>query len=187
MSTLSSATRRQFLSGLFSITAAGLLSHRSNAIASSLPDHLLPVKTLNKVSPKQYMRRDEILPEEQQYVTKDHMEGFEKEELFHSILGDKTLQEINEKYGLRLNAAQLTRILKIINPEYFKDLFERRPCVRKLKYAGTCTSDGNVVNDDDDFLIGKIYESVAFNGGTYTIKRGDKLAIIGSAYFERVD
>ena len=116
---------------------------------------------------------------------KDHMEGFDKEEVFHSILRDEKLKGIHEQYDLRLNAAQVSRILEIVNPEYFKDLFERRRCVRKLKYIIDTRQDPR--QGYIDFRFGEIYESVDFNGGTYTIKSGDRFEVIGCAHFERVD
>ena len=119
-------------------------------------------------------------------MPKDHWEGFEKEKLFHAVLFDEILSEISAKYGLGLNAAQLTRILDIVNPEFNEGLFERRPCVRALKYKGWCMSEKELACEGNDFFrIGEIYQSVDFNGGTYTITENNRL--IGAGYFERVD
>ena len=119
-------------------------------------------------------------------MPKDHWEGFEKENLFHAILSDEILSEMSAKDGLRLNAKQLRRIIEIVKPEFIEGLFERRPCVRALKYKGWCRSEKELACECDDFFrIGEIYQSVDFNGGTYTITENNRL--IGAGYFERVD
>jgi hypothetical protein len=113
-------------------------------------------------------------------MPKDHWEGFEKERLFHDILSEM------EQGGVCLKAKHLRRIIKLVNPEFIKGLFERRPCIRTLKYKGWCWSEEKLACESDDhFRVGEMYESVDFNGGTYIIKENDKL--IGAGYFERVD
>ncbi|MFC1885582.1 hypothetical protein ACFLZM_00780 [Thermodesulfobacteriota bacterium] len=74
-------------------------------------------------------------------------------------------------------------IISHFAPDFLEGLFEPRPCVRKLKYVGCgCNL------SDEFFEIGKIYESIDFNGATYTLKGyGDGKRRIGSAYFEWVE
>jgi len=66
MEILSSVNRRQFLSGLFSITAAGLLSRQNNAIASNQPiDHSARMNMLISVLQEHHTRHDGVLHDEQ--------------------------------------------------------------------------------------------------------------------------
>ena len=108
-----------------------------------------------------------------------HSRGFEAEETFKMVL---------RKYQ-DLKSHQLKEILARIYPEFVKDLFKIRSCVRDLK----CVSCKKQAYDNCDcapdkfFEIGKIYKSIDFNGGTYSIEgyeAGKKR--IGSAYFEVV-
>jgi hypothetical protein len=59
--------------------------------------------------------------------------------------------------------------------------------VRKLKYIGCGCAETPCPHGDDIFEMGKLYESIDFNGATYTIKGyGDGKKRIGSACFEWV-
>ena len=117
----------------------------------------------------------------------DHYEGFGKEAKFHMVLE----QALNDCATLK--ARTLKRCIAHFAPDFVDGLFEPRPCVRNLKYIGCSCLAGcgdaacNYASEDEFFKIGKIYESIDFNGGTYTIKgyeNGEKR--IGSSYFERV-
>jgi len=110
-------------------------------------------------------------------MSKDHTEGFEKEEKFSEIF------YLARKDNPRLHADTVKMIISHFAPDFLEGLFVRRPCVRKLKYVGYGCNLGH-----EFFEIGKIYESVDFDGATYTIKGyGDGKRRIGSAYFEWVD
>ena len=113
-------------------------------------------------------------------MPKDHWEGFETERLFHDILSEM------EREGVCLKAKHLRRIIELVNPGFIKGLFVRRRCVRSLKYKGWCRSEEELECESDaHFKVGAMYESVDFNGGTYTIKEYDRL--IGAGYFERIN
>lgn len=108
----------------------------------------------------------------------DHFEGFEKEALFHKILSS-ALDDCPA-----LKAFTVKNIISHVKPDFLKDLFERKPCQRKLKYIGSVCNVTDCSHKEDFFKQGEIYESVDFNGGTYTIKGYDRR--IGCAYFERI-
>jgi hypothetical protein len=79
-------------------------------------------------------------------------------------------------------------IIDKINPQWSQGLFERRPCVRKLQYISYRDFEVNGQDDHHFFRIGEVYESLTFNGATYTIKGySGGLKCIGSAYFDRID
>lgn len=112
----------------------------------------------------------------------DHYEGFEKERKFHIILG----------LALRdcpiLKARTVKAIIGHVAPDFLEGLFEIRPCVRKLKYIGCGCEEVVCPHGHDFFKMGKIYESIDFSGGTYSIKGyEDGKSRIGSAHFEWVD
>lgn len=105
-------------------------------------------------------------------MSKDkHMIGFEKEEKLNVAF-----QFLREHCPAIQKIQILYQLLDKVNPNFCIDLFKRRPCERKLKYIGEV---------NDFFKKRKIYESITFNGGTYTIKGYDR--IIGSAFFEIID
>lgn len=117
----------------------------------------------------------------------NHEEGFEKEDKFHRVLSQALCDCPN------LKARTLKRIIAHFAPDFIDGLFEPRPCVRKLKYIGCSCLAGcgdatcNYASEDEFFHTGKLYESIDFNGATYTIKgyiNGKKK--IGFSYFERV-
>lgn len=97
-----------------------------------------------------------------------HMIGFEKEEKLN-----KAFQFLREQWPVVKKIKVLYQLLDKVNPNICVGLFERRPCVRMLKYIGEVHY---------FFKKGDIYESIDFNGGTYTISGYDRL--IGSSYFE---
>lgn len=107
----------------------------------------------------------------------DHMEGFDKEVAF-----DRIFFEI-EKYCPDLRRSQLRTGLASIAPAFVDGLYERRVCLRTLRYVG-CTWDSESEPGDDEFFkVGQTYVGTTFNGGTYTIDGyGD--ALIGFAYFD---
>lgn len=108
----------------------------------------------------------------------DHKEGYEREAAFHDALG---LCQPYMKFG------QLNEIIRLISPAFLVGLFEYRPCIRRLRYVGLEDDDGFRL-DCDDFRLGKVYESVSFNGGTYIIANpgGSEDHVIGCAHFERL-
>ena len=66
MKTPLSVSRRRFLSGLFSLGAAGLLPRENNAAAAlQSTDHTLRVNALIRVLQEHHMRHDDVLREEQ--------------------------------------------------------------------------------------------------------------------------
>lgn len=96
------------------------------------------------------------------------MVGFEREERYHkaSLIFREQCPNISDKEFL-------PKLLDIIDPKIQEGLAERRICKRKLQYIGEL---------DNFFEKGKIYNSIDFNGGTYTIEGYDRL--IGSTYFK---
>ena len=74
------------------------------------------------------------------------------------------------------------RIIAHFDPKFTDGLFESRPCVRKLRYVGREEDPNSHVHSF--CVLGEIYESIEFNGGTYTFKGYD--GRIGAAYFEIV-
>lgn len=111
----------------------------------------------------------------------EHHMGFEKEELFSTVLSEICC----EVYGFKSN--HLKEIIKSICPEFLVGLHEYRPCRRKLVYVGFKYFDCDEEPDDDSFFkIGEHYYSEAFNGGTYIIE-GFTDGPIGCSYFEIVE
>lgn len=101
-----------------------------------------------------------------------HMIGFEKELKFN-----EAFLFLKEQCPSIQKTVTLYKLLNKIDPNICVDLFKTRPCARKLKYIGE--------EGDNFFKKNQIYESINFNGGTYTIKGYNRL--IGSAYFEVID
>lgn len=105
-------------------------------------------------------------------MSKDkHMVGFEREEKFNDAF-----HFLNEQCPAIQKVKILYQLLDKVDPDIRVGLFKRRPCTRKLEYIG---------DDHEFFKKGNIYESVDFNGGTYTICGYDRL--IGCSYFEIKD
>jgi len=112
---------------------------------------------------------------------KNHYAGFEREEKYNNLFS-LALAECPV-----LKAKTFRLIIEQICPEFLAGLFERKPCVRNLKYTGM--SGESEPANDSFFEHGKIYESIDFNGATYNIKDYENGAnkLIGSAYFEWVE
>lgn len=89
-----------------------------------------------------------------------------------------------------LTVRTVKRIIAHFAPAFTDGLFDFRPCKRKLRYIGHDWFEDENFHDDDPnnfFKIWDIYESIDFNGATYTIKGyKDGKNSIGAAYFERV-
>ena len=111
-----------------------------------------------------------------------HDEGFEKERRFKMILSQARCD------CPVLKDRTVRRILAHVAPEFTEGLFDTRPCVRKLKYIGCGCAEPVCPHGPDFFEMGVIYESIDYNGGTYSIKGWeDGNRRIGSAFFEWVD
>ncbi|PKN19282.1 MAG: hypothetical protein CVU71_07170 [Deltaproteobacteria bacterium HGW-Deltaproteobacteria-6] len=110
----------------------------------------------------------------------NHYEGFAKEKKFNLILA-QSLCECPV-----LQARTVKRIIAHVDEGFVKDLFKRRPCIRRLVYIGCgCVEFPCPHGDSKYFKEGEIYTSIDFNGGTYTIEGyEDGKTRIGSAYFE---
>jgi hypothetical protein len=114
-------------------------------------------------------------------MEKDHQDGFEKERKFKQIL----YRAICDCPLLKSRTVQ--RIIACVAPEFAEGLFER-PCVRKLRYIGYGSDEFDCPSEDEFFQIGKVCESIEFNGATYTIQGyRDGESRIGCAYFEWID
>ncbi len=113
-------------------------------------------------------------------MTLDHQEGFEKEALYHEALGTVLREQPAFKNPLLMD------VVRRLCPDFAQGLFERRPCVRNLRYLGChwCGEETEVQPGDDDLSVGQLYESETFNGATYTLKSRSRP--IGCAYFERL-
>lgn len=106
----------------------------------------------------------------------EHSNGFDKEEAFSHLF-----VEIR-KYSPELKFSALRNALESIAPAFVASLYERKSCLRNLKYVG-CTWDADTDPSDDGFFrLGQIYVATSFNGSTYTIDGYEE--VIGCAYFE---
>ena len=109
----------------------------------------------------------------------DHYEGFEKEAKFSMIAGQASCD------CPVLKRRTVRRIIAHVAPDFLEGLFEIRPCRRKLRYIGCRCEEIECSHGEPFFEIGEIYESISFNGATYSIEvycEGERR--IGSAYFE---
>jgi hypothetical protein len=124
----------------------------------------------------------EIVPQEgaEMWDKDKHMEGFEKEATLFQMHGHPEVR--NRLYKWR----DFMAVSRIINPDLCARAFERRPCVRTLRYIGHDNFDESIRSKEPTgpHVYGNIYSSVDFNGGTYTIKETG--GIMGSAFFEVV-
>ena len=115
-------------------------------------------------------------------VIKDHWEdGFEREEFVMKVWVEARDECNDLKFGTFI------RIIEQMCPDASAGLFARRPCVRRLKYIGYRDFKVSIEAPHQFFKLGKIYQSLTFNGGTYSIAEyedGEKL--IGCAYFDRI-
>lgn len=115
-----------------------------------------------------------------------HDEGFEKESELKSIHAQ--IVEIQEAL---YQWEKFMEVAVLINPGLCEGAFERRPCVRKLRYIGfdnwpePTRSEMNV-EGHEYFVHGGIYNSTDFNGATYSIEGWTKEGgrVMGCAYFE---
>jgi len=97
--------------------------------------------------------------------TPSHYEGFEREEKFHAILAD-AIQECP-----KLKVHTIKKIIRHVAPDFLEGLFEMRPCVRRLRYNGWRSEDGeHILIEDPFFELHEIYTSIECNGATYTIE-----------------
>jgi hypothetical protein len=95
-----------------------------------------------------------------------HQVGFENEQLLSEMF--KSQSHIPLWNDFKLSVGTL-------------DAFRRKPCIRLLRYLGYETS------SDDFFKHCEIYESIDFNGATYSIKGySDTVGgrVIGCNHFE---
>ena len=112
---------------------------------------------------------------------KDHQDGFEKESKFYEIL------YLARKENPIIMARTIRNIIWQVAPEFMKNLFEPRPCARKLKYIGCGCEEIKCPHGEDFFKLGEIYESIDFTGGTYSIKGYGEGNRIGFEYFEWIE
>ncbi|MFH1022872.1 MAG: hypothetical protein V1809_05745 [Planctomycetota bacterium] len=111
----------------------------------------------------------------------DHLEGYPNERKYLMILARA------RRDCPSLKDRVVRRIIAGVAPDFEKDLFVARPCARVLRYIGNTWAPEMCRTDGGFFAIGRLYESIGFNGATYTIqgyKRGRER--IGSAHFEYV-
>jgi ankyrin repeat protein len=111
----------------------------------------------------------------------DHDKGFEKEAYFGMVSA-----RARKDCPVLMNRT-VKHIIAHFAPEFLKGLFERRPCARKLRYVGCGCAEQPCPHGNPDFVQGQVYESIDFNGGTYTVRLPDgNTSGCGSAYFEVV-
>jgi hypothetical protein len=112
----------------------------------------------------------------------DHCEdGFECERFGQQVFVQAREQCVDLKW------ATFRQIISKMCPQSAAGLFARRPCQRKLKYIGDRDFEEPVSQEHGFFKVGQIYQSLTFNGSTYTIEGyqgGEKP--IGCAYFDRI-
>lgn len=99
--------------------------------------------------------------------------SFESEAKYHDALA-----YLCQRYpGFKSN--DLKYALGSICPNFLDGLFERRECVRKLRYS--CETSKR-------FTKGQIYQSTTFNGATYEmIDDNGENAMIGYSHFQVID
>ena len=102
----------------------------------------------------------------QDSITNGHKEGFENE----ARLMELHTHVVDYLYKWK----DFIAVARILLPDLCVNAFERRQCRRKLQYTGDL---------DDFFVKGKIYESLTFNGATYTFEGRE--GTIGYTYFRR--
>jgi len=118
----------------------------------------------------------------------NHNERFEKEEEFNEIYS-KVIKINPSLYMMR----DFENVVRLINPKLLEGLFEKRPCIRKLRYIGHDDWPEPIRTEMKDeqhdyFVYGEIYYSVDFTGATYSfegyVDDEGKPKRIGCAYFE---
>lgn len=115
----------------------------------------------------------------------NHDEGFEREvKLKQLYIKAREAQEALYQW------ADFMEVARLVNPELCDGVFERRPCIRRLRYIGYDNWPEPIrseLNADAHtyFIHGEIYYSTDFNGATYSIKGySDSGKVIGCSYFE---
>lgn len=108
----------------------------------------------------------------------EHMKGFEKEAALANMHGHS--QVSSRLYFLN----DFMAVARVINPELCRGAFERRSCVRRLRYIGHESYEHDHNCRKQNYIYGEIYNSFDFNGATYSIKETGM--ITGMAYFEVV-
>lgn len=108
----------------------------------------------------------------------EHMKGFEKEAALANMHGHS---QVSSRLYFRNDFLAVARI---VNPDLCLGAFERRSCVRRLRYIGQEIVEGDDNGRKQHYKYGEVYNSVDFNGATYLIKETGR--IIGMAYFEVV-
>jgi hypothetical protein len=108
----------------------------------------------------------------------EHMKGFEKEEILTEVHGHP---QISSRLYKR---EDFMAVASVFNPELCIRAFERRHCARKLRYIGNENVEDHFVYNRRlrPYVHGEIYNSIDFNGATYTIRETGLLT--GMAYFE---
>jgi hypothetical protein len=107
-----------------------------------------------------------------------HMEGFEKEDKLKKMHSNLDIRNRLYKWH------DFMTVARVLNPELCEGAFERRPCHRKLRYIGYDNFEEPAKSNKDNksYVYGNTYNSIDFNGATYTIRETGKL--MGCAYFE---
>lgn len=99
-----------------------------------------------------------------------HYESFEKEAKLMRLHS----QVISYLYKWK----DFMAVARALNPDLCTDAFERKPCKRRLTYIGEA---------HEFFINGNVYDSLTFNGATYTIDGyGNGESTIGCVHFQRV-
>lgn len=100
----------------------------------------------------------------------DHYEGYEAARRLHEMLAQfNSFKEVKAHVG----------------EDLANEAFERKPCVRTLRYIGEEGLETDGLYASDFFVKGKLYRSIDFNGATYSIAGyQDGKRVIGFAYFE---
>lgn len=109
----------------------------------------------------------------------EHMKGFENEAALANMHGHP---QVSSRLYFRNDFMAVARI---VNPDLCFGAFERRSCVRRLRYIGHENHEHGHNCRKQNYIYGEIYNSVDFNGATYLIKETGR--IVGMAYFEVVD
>ncbi len=108
----------------------------------------------------------------------EHMKGFEKEAALANM---HCHSQVSSRLYFRNDFMAVARV---VNPELCRCTFERRSCVRRLRYIGQENFEHDYNGRKRPYVYGDIYNSVDFNGATYSIRETGM--ITGMAYFEVV-
>ncbi len=99
----------------------------------------------------------------------------------------------NEIHSKLYRFSDFNAVVKILNPELNKDVFQRRICNRMLRYIGydnwpepgRSTFSKEDMLEENELRYGNIYHSINFNGATYQLE--ERKGLIGCVYFEVID